>query len=155
MTPNQCDIPSLKPVNILMADDDAGDRKLATKALSKHRLINEIYTVKDGAELLQYLKNEGEYADKNAYPFPDLLLLDLNMPKKNGLDALKELRAHSELKELPVVILTTSEAEEDICRSYELGVNSYIVKPVTFQGLTNALLQMSDYWFALVTLPRR
>ena len=147
-------IEELKPVNILMADDDDGDRRLAMKALQKHRLINHVYEVEDGAELLDYLNRKGEFSDSTRFPFPDLVLLDLNMPKKSGLEALKEIRESQKFKELPIVILTTSESEEDIYKGYDLGVNSYITKPVTFQGLSDALTQMSDYWFAVVKLPK-
>lgn len=151
---NDAEVQQLQQVNILMADDDIGDLKMAVKSLQQNHLINQINTVHNGVELLDYLNSEGEYSDRTQFPFPDLLLLDLNMPKKNGLESLKEIRESATLKDLPVVMLTTSDDDEDICNSYNLGVNSYITKPVTFQGLNEALMQLSDYWFALVKLPK-
>ncbi len=147
------DFNHLTPANILLVDDDMEDRMLSKRALKKHQLINHVNEVTNGEELLQYLKNEGDFTDASKYPTPDLILLDINMPKMTGLEALKEIRNDENLRTLPVVILTTSSADKDIIESYDLGVNSYITKPVTFKGFSNALTQMSDYWFALVKRP--
>jgi CheY-like chemotaxis protein len=141
------------PVQILMADDDADDRLMAKKALKEYRLKNGIRFVEDGQELMDYLHHRGKYADPATSPQPGLILLDLNMPRKDGREALAEIKADPELRRIPVVILTTSKAEEDILRSYDLGVNSYITKPVSFQGLAEALRVLSQYWFEIVRLP--
>jgi CheY-like chemotaxis protein len=134
-----------EPVNILMADDDADDRMMAEKALRESRLSNGLMFVEDGEELMNYLHHRGKYADATQYPLPGLILLDLNMPKKDGREALAEIKADPLLRRIPVVILTTSKAEEDILRSYDLGVNSYITKPVTFQGLVEAMKILNQY----------
>jgi CheY-like chemotaxis protein len=142
-----------EPVSILMADDDADDRLMAEKALLESRLANGLMFVENGEELMNYLQRRGKYADAAQYPLPGLILLDLNMPKKDGREALVEIKADAQLRRIPVVILTTSKAEEDILRSYDLGVNSYITKPVTFQGLVEAMKILNQYWFELVKLP--
>ncbi len=147
------DYSNLTPANILLVDDDPEDRMLSRLALKKHQLINHVNEVANGEELLQYLSREGEFSDPTQHPMPDLILLDINMPRMTGLEALAEIRKKPHLKSLPVVILTTSNADKDIVESYDLGVNSYITKPVTFKGFTTALTQMSDYWFALVKRP--
>jgi DNA-binding response OmpR family regulator len=102
---------------------------------------------------MDYLLNRGEYADKAKYPAPGIILLDLNMPRKDGREALREIKSHDMLKRIPVVILTTSKAEEDIIRSYDLGVNSFITKPVTFEGLIKVMSAIGAYWFDIVELP--
>lgn len=140
-------------VEILMADDDPDDRLLAYRALKEYRLRNGIRFVEDGEELLDYLRHRGKYAEPAAAPEPGLILLDLNMPRKDGREALAEIKADTRLRHIPVVILTTSKAEEDILRSYDLGVNSYITKPVSFQGLAEAMKVLSQYWFEIVKLP--
>jgi CheY-like chemotaxis protein len=140
-------------VQILMADDDPDDRLMAEKALRAYRLKNGLSFVEDGEELLDYLRHRGKYADPARFPTPGLILLDLNMPKKDGREALAEIKSDPKLRRIPVVILTTSQAEEDILRSYDLGVNSYITKPVTFQGLAEAMRLLSMYWFEMVKLP--
>jgi CheY-like chemotaxis protein len=142
-----------EPVNILMADDDPDDRLMAERAFREYRLTNGLYFVEDGEQLLDYLHRRGKYADVAQYPFPGLILLDLNMPRKDGREALAEIKGDPGLRRIPVVVLTTSKAEEDILRSYTLGVNSYITKPVSFQGLAEALKILSLYWFQLVSLP--
>jgi CheY-like chemotaxis protein len=141
------------PVEILMADDDADDRLMAEKALKEYRLHNGIRFVVDGEDLMDYLYHRGKYADPDTSPEPGLILLDLNMPRKDGREALAEIKADPKLRHIPVVVLTTSKAEEDIIRSYDLGVNSYITKPVSFQGLAEALRIVSLYWFEIVRLP--
>lgn len=140
-------------VTILMADDDEDDCMLAREALAESRLANNLYLVRDGEELMDYLYQRGKYADLNLAPRPGLILLDLNMPKKDGREALREIKADPQLKHIPVVVLTTSKAEEDIYRSYELGANSYITKPVTFASLVEVMKTLGKYWFEIVELP--
>ena len=142
-----------EPVDILMADDDADDRLLADKAFEEARLENGLRFVEDGEELMDYLLHRGKYTDASEYPLPGLILLDLNMPRKDGREALQEIKAHPLLHRIPVVVMTTSKLEEDIVRTYDLGVNSYITKPVTFQGLVDAMQLLKQYWFQLVKLP--
>jgi CheY-like chemotaxis protein len=141
------------PIAILMADDDADDRLMAQEALEEARLANELRFVTDGEELLDYLHRRGPYAEAGAAPAPGLILLDLNMPKKDGRQALKELKADPALRHIPVVVLTTSKAEEDILRTYDLGVNSFITKPVMFESLVDIMKTLARYWFEIVTLP--
>jgi len=141
------------PITILMADDDADDRRLTQEALEEGRLINEVQFVNDGVELLDYLRKEGKFAPPAEVHRPGLILLDLNMPRKDGRTALKEMKADPDLRQIPVTVLTTSKADEDIFRSYDLGVNSYIVKPVTFEALVDILQTLEKYWFEIVELP--
>ncbi len=141
-----------KPITILMADDDADDRSLAREALLEGRLVNDLRFVDDGEDLLAYLRREGKYAGGDA-PRPGLVLLDLNMPKMDGRTALKEIKNDPDLRQIPVVALTTSKADEDVHRAYDLGVNSYIVKPVTFEALVDILQTLGKYWFEIVELP--
>jgi CheY-like chemotaxis protein len=142
-----------KPSTILIAEDDDDDFLLAEQALKEARLLNPLKRVLDGQELMDYLHHCGAYRDRAIFPSPALILLDLNMPRKDGREALREIKASEELRRLPVVVLTTSKAEEDIIRSYDLGVNSFIIKPVSFGGLVEAVKVIGRYWFALVTLP--
>ena len=142
-----------KPVTILMADDDPDDRMLTEEALREGLLFNIIKFVENGEELLEYLQRRGKFQDQETSPRPDLILLDLNMPRKDGREALKEIKADDRLKCIPIIVLTTSRAEEDIVRSYHLGVNSFIAKPVTFDGLVSAMRVIEHYWFDLVLLP--
>lgn len=141
------------PIRILMADDDPEDRLLTEDAFAEARLTNELRFVEDGEELMDYLKQRGEYAAPGAAPRPGLILLDLNMPRKDGREALQEIREDPDLHRIPVVVLTTSRAEEDIVRTYDLGVNSFITKPVTFEGLVQIVQRLADYWFEIVQLP--
>ena len=143
----------LKPITILLADDDPDDRLLTRQALDENRLANDLRCVEDGEELIQYLFQRGKYTKPADAPRPGLILLDLNMPKMDGREALKEIKTHPELKRIPVVILTTSKTEEDICRSYNLGVNSYITKPVTFDSLVEVMKAIGKYWLEIVELP--
>ena len=142
------------PITILMADDDPDDRMMTKDAFAEARLGNRLDFVEDGEELLDYLRRQGKYAALKNTPLPGLILLDLNMPKKDGREALKELKADPLLKRIPVVVLTTSKTEEDILRSYDLGVNSFITKPVSFAGLVDLVKTMSKYWFEIVILPK-
>jgi len=143
----------MKSVTILMADDDQDDCLLVSKAFEASRLANELRFVADGEELVDYLQHRGKYADAQAAPRPGLILLDLNMPRKDGREALKEIKNDASLREIPIVILTTSKDEEDILRSYDLGANSYITKPVTFEGLCEVMRSLGKYWFEIVELP--
>lgn len=142
-----------KLIPILIADDDADDCEWAEKALRKSRLLNPVYFVKDGEELMDYLYHRGAYKDHAASPRPGMILLDLNMPKKDGREALTEIRADTDLRQIPVVVLTTSQAEEDVFRSYDSGANSFITKPVTFEGLVVVMKSLTQYWFEIVELP--
>ncbi len=143
-----------RPVTILMADDDPDDRLMAREAFEESRLANSLHFVHDGAELMDYLQRRGDYADAASSPRPGVILLDLNMPRKDGREALREIKADPDLRRIPIVILTTSKAEEDILRSYDLGANSFITKPVTFESLVNVVRTISSYWFEIVELPR-
>lgn len=141
------------PITILMADDDAEDCMLARDALDECRLANDFRTVRDGEELLDYLHHRGKFSDAETAPRPGLILLDLNMPRMNGFEALTAIKSDARLRQIPVVVLTTSRAEEDIYRSYDLGVNSFISKPVTFEGLVDAMKALGRYWFEIVERP--
>ncbi len=142
-----------KTIPILMADDDEDDRMMAREALEEARLANDLHFVEDGEELMDYLCHRGVYADRTHAPRPGLILLDLNMPKKDGREALKEIKADPQLRRIPIVILTTSQAEEDILRSYDLGVNSFVTKPVSFEGLVKVMRTIGKYWFEIVEIP--
>ncbi|BAZ70407.1 MAG: response regulator [Pelatocladus maniniholoensis HA4357-MV3] len=140
-------------VTILMADDDEDDYMLVREALAESRLAIDLRIVRDGEELMDYLYRHGRYADPNISPHPGLILLDLNMPKKDGREALREIKNDPELRSIPVVVLTTSKAEEDIYRTYNLGANSFIIKPVTFAALVEVMKAIGKYWFEIVELP--
>ncbi|MCU0535981.1 MAG: response regulator [Hydrococcus sp. Prado102] len=142
-----------KPITILIADDDEEDRMLTLEALEESRLANDLRFVSDGEELMDYLYRRGQFADTSSSPRPGLILLDLNMPKKNGHEALQEIKADPSLRNIPVVVLTTSKADTDICQSYNLGANSFITKPVTFEGLVEVMKALGKYWFTVVELP--
>lgn len=142
-----------RPITILLADDDPDDRMLAKDALDENRLANDLQCVEDGEELLDYLLQRGRFSNPETAPRPGLILLDLNMPRKDGREALREIKEHPELRRIPIVVLTTSKAEEDILRTYELGVNSFISKPVTFEGLVEVMRALGKYWFEIVELP--
>ncbi len=143
-----------RSITILLADDDEDDRELTREALQDSRLANEMRFAVDGQDLLDYLRRRGGYADTSVdAPRPDLILLDLNMPRKDGREALAEIKADPALRRIPVVVLTTSKAEADVMRSYDLGCNSFITKPVTFGGLVEVLRTWTRYWFEIVALP--
>ncbi len=143
----------MKPVVILMADDDADDCLLAREAFAESHLVNELRFVHDGVELMDYLFHRGKYSAPGAAPRPGMILLDLNMPLKDGREALREIKSHPDLKRTPVIVLTTSRAEEDIIHSYDLGVNSFITKPVTFGALVEVMQTLGRYWIEIVELP--
>lgn len=142
-----------EPVVILMADDDDDDFLLTKKALKASKLLNTLVRVSDGEELMDYLLKKGEYEDKETLR-PGIILLDLNMPRKDGREALAEIKAQDDLKNIPVVVFTTSKAEEDVFRTYQLGVSSFITKPVTFNNLLEVMSSLGRYWFEIVELPR-
>ena len=141
-----------KTIVILMADDDADDRLLAQDALIECRLASEFHFVENGVELLNYLYRRGGYSAPLA-PRPGLILLDLNMPRKDGREALREIKADPELKRIPVIVLTTSKADTDISKIYDLGANSFIAKPVSFDSLVKVMKTLGNYWFDIVELP--
>ena len=142
-----------RPIPLLMAEDDAQDRILTEEALREARLVNPLYFVEDGDQLMRYLQHQPPYEDVIAYPRPGLILLDLNMPKKDGRTCLREIHASPTLRRIPVVVLTTSKEEEEILNSYDLGANSYICKPVNFDDLVAVMKSFTSYWFSIVELP--
>ena len=143
---------SPQPITILLADDDPDDRLMASEAIAESRLTNPLVTVADGEELIDYLLWRGQYSESKPAR-PGIILLDLNMPKKDGREALREIKANPDLRRIPVVVLTTSKAEEDILRTYDLGVNSFITKPVTFDRLVEVMTSLGKYWLEIVELP--
>ncbi|QHT67612.1 response regulator [Rhodocytophaga rosea] len=145
---------SKRPIVILVADDDEEDRMLVKEALEESRLANNLQFVVDGEDLLSYLRNQGKYADKQRYPTPGLILLDLNMPRKDGREAVREIKADPHLRIIPIVVLTTSKAEEDVIKTYDLGVSSFITKPITFSALVDIMRTLGKYWFEIVELPK-
>jgi CheY-like chemotaxis protein len=142
-----------KVITILIADDDADDRQMTKEALEEYCLLNDIRFVEDGEELMNYLHRRGKYSDPQSSPRPGLILLDLNMPKKDGREALKEIKNDPQLKIIPVIVLTTSTAENDILKTYNLGVNCFISKPVTFSEMIEVTKSIGNYWFEIVELP--
>ncbi|MGO2331911.1 MAG: response regulator [Pseudoalteromonas nigrifaciens] len=143
----------VKPITILMADDDEDDRLLTQDALTESRVLNELHFVEDGVELLEYLERKGKFEQKDTSPRPGLILLDLNMPRMDGREALQAIKANPCLKGIPIVILTTSKQEEDMVKGYDLGAASYITKPVTFDGLVELMKALGKYWVEFVELP--
>ncbi len=142
-----------KTITILLAEDDPDDRFIVAEAFEESRLANKLHIAEDGEELMDYLNCRGKYASMKNWSLPGLILLDLNMPRKDGREALKEIKADSRFRRIPIVILTTSKAEEDIVRSYDLGVNSFITKPVSFESLVEIMKILKKYWFEIVELP--
>jgi len=142
-----------KPISILVAEDDPDDRLLMEEALEENRLANNLHFVEDGEQLMDYLHHRGQYSDPGQAPRPSLILLDLNMPRKDGREALQEIKTDPKLRQIPIVIMTTSKAEEDILRTYDLGVSSFISKPVTFQSMVEIMKMLGRYWFEIVDLP--
>jgi CheY-like chemotaxis protein len=148
--------PYARAITILMADDDEEDRELARDALEDSRLANDMRFVVDGQDLMDYLRRAGPYAHPAVEaPRPWIILLDLNMPKKDGREALAEIKGDPSLHNIPIVVLTTSKDEEDVLRTYDLGANSFITKPVTFAGLVEVMRTWTRYWFEIVELPQR
>ena len=140
-------------ITILMADDDPDDQMLTRDAFSECRLANELQCVADGEELLDYLHRRGRYSDLQGKPLPGLILLDLNMPRKDGREALKEIKADPTLRRIPIVVLTTSKAEEDVLRTYNLHANCYVTKPVDLEKFIVVVKSIDAFWLTVVTLP--
>jgi CheY-like chemotaxis protein len=141
----------LRPIEILLVEDDPGDVLMTQEALEHHKIRNALHVARDGVEALQFVRQEGPFADA---PRPGLILLDLNLPRKNGQEVLAELKESPDLRTIPVVVLTTSEAEEDIVRSYQLHANAYITKPVDFDRFIEVVRQIDDFFLTVVKLPR-
>lgn len=146
-------IRTARPITILMADDDADDRQMTREAFEASHLANDLRFVEDGVELMDYLCRRNHFADPVTSPRPGLILLDLNMPKKDGRQALSEIKNDPNLRNIRVVVMTTSKAEEDILRTYDLGATSYVTKPVTFNSLVDVVTTMGKYWLEIVELP--
>lgn len=144
---------SSKAKVVLMAEDDSDDRLLVKDAITESGWQGDLRFVEDGEELLDYLRRRGKYRDPATAPRPGVILLDLNMPKKDGREALREIKADPELRRIPVVVLTTSRADTDIERMYDLGASSFIAKPVQFDALVNVMRNLGQYWFTTVELP--
>ncbi len=143
----------VQSITILIAEDDPDDQLLTREALEENKLGNDLFFVNDGQELLDFLYQRGRFMEPALAPRPDLILLDLNMPRLDGREALAKIKSDPVLRRIPIVVLTTSKAEEDILRTYDLGVNSFIVKPVTFESLVNVIHTVAQYWFSIVQLP--
>jgi len=141
-----------KPVEVLLVEDNPGDVRLTLEALKDGKVNNHLSVVGDGVEALAFLRREEKYADA---PRPDLVLLDLNLPKKDGRDVLAEIKKDEDLKRIPVVVLTTSKAEEDILKTYDLHANCYVTKPVDFDQFVMVVKSVEDFWFTVVKLPQR
>ena len=139
-----------QPVEILLAEDNPGDARLTEKAFDQGNIINNLHVVENGIETMKYLNQEGEYGEK---PRPNLVLLDLNMPGKDGWEVLEEVQDDPELARIPVIVLTSSEAEEDIVKSYELQANAYLTKPVDFQGFLEIVHGFEEFWLSVVKMP--
>jgi chemotaxis family two-component system response regulator Rcp1 len=146
--PNEVSI----PIEILLVEDNPGDVRLTQEALKEDKIINNLHLAKDGIEAISFLRREREYADAVR---PDLILLDLNLPKKDGREVLMEIKKDEELRRIPVVVLTTSRAEEDIIRTYDCHANCYITKPVDFEQFINVIKSIEDFWLSVVKLPRK
>lgn len=141
-----------RPIEILLVEDDPGDVVIAQEALEQSKLVNNLHVATNGDEALAFLRRDGEYADA---PKPDLVLLDLNLPRRDGREVLAEVKADPDLRRIPVVILTTSQAEEDIVRSYDLHANAYVTKPVDFAQFVHVVQQIDEFFFTVVSLPER
>lgn len=139
-----------QPVEVLLAEDNPGDAKLTKKAFDQGNILNNLHIVEDGAEAMKFLRQEDEYEGKAK---PDLVLLDLNMPKKDGWEVLEEINDDPELTRIPIIVLTSSEAEEDIVKSYELQANAYLTKPVEFQGFLDIVHGFEEFWLSVVKMP--
>ncbi len=146
-TPEQVEM-----IDVLLVEDDAGDILLIEEAFADNKLRNRLHVVRDGVEALAFLRREGEYADA---PQPDLVLLDLNLPRKDGREVLAEVKSDESLRQIPIVVLTTSKAEEDVLRSYKLHANAYVTKPVDFDRFIDVVRQIDDFFVSVVRLPGR
>ena len=141
-----------RSIEILLVEDNPGDARLTIEAMREAKMRNSIHVVEDGVEAMEYLRREGRY---RAAPRPDLVLLDLNLPRKDGREVLAEMKADTDLKRIPVVVLTTSQAEEDVLRAYDLHANCYVTKPVDFGQFMRVVRQIDEFWVKVVTLPRK
>ena len=144
-------LPNHEPVEILLVEDNPGDARLAEEALKESKVRNNLYHVKDGVEAMQFMRQQAEYA---SVPPPDLILLDLNLPRKDGREVLAEIKEDPELRLVPVVVLTTSEAERDLVKSYDLHANAYIVKPIDLDRFIEVVQAIESFWFTIVKLPQ-
>jgi CheY-like chemotaxis protein len=141
----------VREIEILLVEDNPGDVRLTIEALKDGKIRNHLSVASDGEEALGFLRRQGQYAKA---PRPDLILLDLNLPKKDGREVLKEIKQEKDLKRIPVVVLTTSTAEKDIIKTYDLHANCYVTKPVDFEQFTNVVKSIEDFWFTVVKLPQ-
>lgn len=141
-----------REIQVLLVEDDPGDVLMTREAFQDHKLRNELHVVNDGEQALQFLRQEGEFAGR---PRPDLVLLDLNLPRMDGREVLQAIKSDPELSSIPVVVLTTSEAEDDVLHSYSLHANAYVTKPVDFERFINVVRQIDDFFVTIVRLPRR
>ncbi|MCO1581267.1 response regulator [Crossiella sp. SN42] len=141
----------IRPIEVLLVEDDPGDVLMTTEAFEENKVGNRLHVVSDGVEAMAFLRREGKYADA---PRPDLVLLDLNLPKMDGREVLTAIKGDPQLRRIPVVILTTSEAEEDVLRSYQLHANAYVTKPVDFEQFVKVVRQVDDFFLTVVRLPR-
>ena len=139
-----------RPIEILLVEDNPGDARLTLEALKENKVSNHLHIVKDGVEAMAFLRHEGKYANA---PRPDIILLDLNMPRKDGREVLTEIKGNESLRRIPVVILTTSQAEEDILRSYDLHANCYVTKPVDLEQFIKVVQSIEAFWLTIVKLP--
>jgi CheY-like chemotaxis protein len=144
--------PAPTPIEVLLVEDDPGDVLMTREAFEEHKVRNNLSVVNDGAEAVAFLRREGEYRDT---PRPDLILLDLNLPRRDGREVLAEIKNDPELRQIPVVVLTTSAADEDIVRSYQLHANAYVTKPVDFDRFIDVVRQIDDFFVSVVKLPPR
>ncbi len=145
------DISNTEPIEILLVEDNPGDARLAAEALKENKVRNNLYHVKDGVEAMRFLRRQAEYAD---VPLPDLVLLDLNLPRKDGHEVLKEMKGDAEMRKIPVVVLTTSAAERDLIKSYNLHANAYVVKPMSLDQFVEVVQAIEEFWLSIVKLPR-
>jgi chemotaxis family two-component system response regulator Rcp1 len=139
-----------RPAEILLVEDNPGDVRLTQEALKEGKVLNNLHVVEDGVEAMAFLRQEGQYADA---PRPDVILLDLNLPRKNGREVLAEVKADEDLRRIPVVILTVSQAEEDILKSYDLNGNCYVTKPLDLDQFIKVVKSIEEFWLTIVTLP--
>jgi two-component system, chemotaxis family, response regulator Rcp1 len=139
-----------KPINILIVEDNEGDARLIKEVLNSNKIINSLYIAKDGVQAMDFLYRQGKYTDVQC---PDLIILDLNLPKKDGREVLAEIKADDNLKKIPVVVMTTSQAQEDILKSYNLHANCYITKPIDLNQFVKVVKSIEDFWFTIVKLP--
>jgi len=143
-----------KPVEILLVEDELDHVELIIGALKDNNVLNDIHVVKDGEEALDFMYHRGAYTDEKRFPRPGLIFLDIKLPKISGLDVLKELKSAPEFRSIPIIMLTTSERDEEIARSYDGGANSYVVKPVDFEGFMKKIKELGLYWSVINTLPK-